>query len=512
MIQRNQPDTLSRKTRLSLFFGLTAVLLVFALSGIVSYFNTRTLNHDAIWVTHTYEVLSVLEEILSLAKDAETGQRGYLITGEERYLAPYATAINRINERVARIDDLTQDNPIQQARVPALKSRMSIRLRILEENIALRRKEGFESARASVVSDRGREAMDELREHIASMQDEERTLLAQRLVEMDNAYRIAVTSGIISCLVGLILSGVVTYLVRWNLLVRQRQEWLLTAETGLSAVMIGEQQLDQLGGSVLRFLAGYLQSPVGAFYAKDGSGFRKVATYGVPASGAIPERFQTGDGLLGQAVQDSRNFLIRDVPPGYLSMGSALGKGTPRHLLIAPMVAEKSVIAVIELGFLDAPEDSITEIFERISESVGTAVRSANYRAHLQNLLEETQRQSEELQAQGEELRVSNEELEEQSRALKESQSRLEEQQAELEQTNSQLENQTEQLETQRDDANRARSALQTKARELEQASRYKSDFLANMSHELRTPLNSSLILAKLLADNPQGNLSDEQV
>ena len=113
--------------------------------------------------------------------------------------------------------------------------------------------------------------------------------------------------------------------------------------------------------------------------------------------------------------------------------------------------------------------------------------------AELQNLLEETQRQAEELQTQSEELRVSNEELEEQGRALKESQARLEQQQVELEQTNSQLEEQAQQLETQRDDLERVNASVHLKARELEQASRYKSDFLANMSHELRTPLNSSL-------------------
>ncbi len=139
-------------------------------------------------------------------------------------------------------------------------------------------------------------------------------------------------------------------------------------------------------------------------------------------------------------------------------------------------------------------------------------MRSATYREELRTLLDETQRQAEELQTQSEELRVSNEELEEQGRALKESQGRLEQQQAELEQTNSQLEEQTQQLETQRDDLERVNASVQSKARELEQASRYKSDFLANMSHELRTPLNSSLILAKLLADNIDDNLTEEQV
>src|SRR5690606_21520262 len=107
---------------------------------------------------------------------------------------------------------------------------------------------------------------------------------------------------------------------------------------------------------------------------------------------------------------------------------------------------------------------------------------------------------------------LSNEELEEQSRALQESQARMEQQQAEMEQTNAQLEEQTQLLETQRDNLAQAQEALEMRTRELEQSSRYKSEFLANMSHELRTPLNSSLILAKLLADNPDGNLSEEQV
>ncbi len=134
-------------------------------------------------------------------------------------------------------------------------------------------------------------------------------------------------------------------------------------------------------------------------------------------------------------------------------------------------------------------------------------------------MLAETQQLNEELQVQQEELRAANEELEEQSNALRESQTHMEEQQAELEQTNEQLAEQTEALARQRDQMdeknqrlNEAQLMLEQRADELQRASRYKSEFLANMSHELRTPLNSSLILAKLLADNPAGNLSEEQV
>jgi len=299
--------------------------------------------------------------------------------------------------------------------------------------------------------------------------------------------------------------------VRGRIAVR-RQEWLQTAQTGLSETMVGDPRPEQLGERVLKFLAEYLGAHSGAFFAADAGRFRRVATYAIPKPGGVPEGFELGDGLLGQAAKDGRTFVVRDVPDGYMSVGSALGQGSPRNLIVAPAAAYGSVNAVLELGFVGPVYDSDADLFDRVSESIGVAVRSAQYRTNLQELLQRTQQQAEELQAQSEELRVSNEELEEQGRALRESQTRLENQQAELEQTNTQLEEQAQLLETQRDDLGKTKASLEVQARELEQASQYKSDFLANMSHELRTPLNSSLILAKLLADNPDGNLTAEQV
>src|SRR6201999_3151252 len=203
---------------------------------------------------------------------------------------------------------------------------------------------------------------------------------------------------------------------------------------------------------------------------------------------------------------------VRDVPAGYLPISSSIGKSAPNELVVVPASVDGVVHAVVELGFFRGTDADQRELLSRASESIAIAVRAAKDRQRLEELLQETQQQAEELQSGAQELRVSNEELEEQGRALRESQSNLEVQQAELEQINSQLEEQTQLLENQKDELAKAQVVLTARSEELQRANEYKSEFLANMSHELRTPLNSTLILAKLLADNKDGNLTPAQV
>ena len=496
----------------SVTFGLAAVLLFFVVSGCISYWNTRTLSRNAELVAHTHEVIIGLNEILGLMKDAETGQRGFVITGNENYLAPYNNALGEIESEMVELKRLTADNPDQQTRLDAMHIHIANKLNELHETIELRRSQGFDAAKAVVVTDRGKNEMDAIRNIIITMQHEEDELRTRRIQETADAYRTAIASVLFAALLGAVMAMIVAALMKRAAVARERQQWLQSGQLGLADAVAGEKRVEAVGEEILSFLAKYFDAHAGAFFVQNGSEYRRIATYGVPSDNKMPMRFSRGEGLLGQAVQDERVIEVRDVPEHYLTVGSALGQATPRQLLIAPTTADNAVNGVIELGFLHPPHEDAVKLLEQVAEMTGIALRSANYRTELQNFLEETQRQAEELQAQGEELRVNNEELEEQSRALKESQLRLEQQQAELEQTNAQLEEQTRQLEIQRDDLERANKEVGRKAEEVEQASRYKSDFLANMSHELRTPLNSSLILAKLLGDNPEGNLTDEQV
>jgi signal transduction histidine kinase/CheY-like chemotaxis protein len=295
----------------------------------------------------------------------------------------------------------------------------------------------------------------------------------------------------------------------------QHDRALREADSDLARAVAGEKSIEELGQTLLDFLASRFGATGGLAYVRNGEAFRRVASLGVPADAAVPDALSEGNGLLADLTRRGELTVLTDVPPGYMTIGSGLGAGPPRRLVLATTQVDGLVNAVLEFGFLDhdqARPDDLVELLRLSAGHLGVTIRSAKYRAHVQALLAETQQQAEELQAQSEELRAGNEELEAQAQLLLQSQAQLEDQQAELERSNAQLEEQAVSLEAQRDQLTTSQKALEAQAEDLEQASRYKSEFLANMSHELRTPLNSLLIMARLLAENRAGNLDEQQV
>ncbi len=489
----------------SFIVSVIALLLI----ALFSYRSLQSSSVTADQVNRTTEVNEQLLAVLSHLKDAETGQRGYLLTGQDVYLQPYTDAKVRLNGVLGQLRSMLAGNERQLRRFEELNRLSNDKLSELEETVVLRRAGKTDAAMAVVLTDRGKAVMDRVRSTVAEMQTEERATLAKRQAEWADAQSLSLLVSWGGSALLLVLITVSALLTSRDFRARMVQAWVRNGQAQLASRLQGEQRLEVLGDTLLAFLADYMNAQIGAAYVAQPDGrFHRFAGYAISATDTL----RPGEGMLGQAAKNNRVLHVTNVPKDHLQVASGTGASQPSELLIAPVSIDGTVQAVLELGFFRPLHRGEIELLERVSEMLGIAVRTSKDRSQLENLLEETQRQAEELQAQQEELRVSNEELEEQSRVLKESQAQLEAQQAELEQTNSQLEEQTQALEHQKDALTDAQAVLSDKATELERTNQYKSEFLANMSHELRTPLNSTLILAKLLADNKGGNLSEEQV
>jgi signal transduction histidine kinase/DNA-binding response OmpR family regulator/CHASE3 domain sensor protein len=483
------------------FVGFVAAIIAVIVISFLSYRSLEERGDGAARMAQTALVIQRLDSVLSTLKDAETGQRGFLLTGVESYLDPYDMAVAALPGEIDVLRRSIVANPTQGERLELLSGVANAKLQELKQTIDLRRAGEPEAALRVVHAGRGKEFMDRIRSLVTEMKDAEKMQLEQRTREWESATAF-------STIVTWAGSGLLLFLIAAaaaassrDFREQQLQAWLRNGQNELARRLQGNQSVEKLGANAAGFLAQYVEALASVIYfARKGDVLERVGSYGMAEGDAIAP-----GALTRQVFRDGRLIRVDDVPPDYVPVRSGIGGALPRHLLIAPARAEGVPNAVVELAFFRSTVPEEAELLRCVDESLGIALRAAKSREEVQALLEETQRQGEELQTQQEELRVNNEELEQQSRALQASQEQLKNQQAELEQVNSHLEEQTQALEMQRDDLVRAQA-------ELQRASAYKSEFLANMSHELRTPLNSSLILAKVLADNRDENLTPEQV
>jgi two-component system, chemotaxis family, sensor kinase CheA len=283
------------------------------------------------------------------------------------------------------------------------------------------------------------------------------------------------------------------------------QNWIQSNSAEIVKFYSRHVDVEALAENFITKLTPLMGGNLGAFYLKDELDrkaiFKKVASY---ADGQGRDRFEEGEGLVGQCAAEKKMFLIEQVPADYRVISTGLGNALPNSIIIAPVMMKDEVIGVVELASLTVFKPGSLKLLENVLETLGIGITNILGRMEVERLLLESQAQTEELQAQSEELQSQSEELQAQSEELQM-------QTEELRITNEQLEERSRDAELKSEELQAAKEALEQKAKELEQSSSYKSEFLANMSHELRTPLNSILLLSEMLLDDEEHGLSEEQ-
>ncbi|MFD3314182.1 HAMP domain-containing protein [Streptomyces sp. NPDC058694] len=299
--------------------------------------------------------------------------------------------------------------------------------------------------------------------------------------------------------------------LRDTTIANKEQDWLKGNLARISGLMQGRRDLADVASLIMSELTPVVSAQHGAFFLAmplddgkdvgaahdDSYELRMLGSYGY-SMGSMPTSFRPGETLIGTAAKEKRTILVENVPPGYLKIASGLGEAPPAHVIVLPVLFEGTVLGVIELASFHSFTHIQKDFLSQIAEMIATSVNTIAVNTKTEVLL----KQSQELTEQ---LRERSAELENRQKALQASNAELEEK-AEL------LAQQNRDIEVKNTEIEEARQVLEERAEQLAVSMRYKSEFLANMSHELRTPLNSLLILAKLLADNADSNLTPKQV
>jgi signal transduction histidine kinase/DNA-binding response OmpR family regulator/CHASE3 domain sensor protein len=559
------------KGNLLIGFGVSLVILF--ISSAASYISIHNLLNSAQLVRETNSVILETEQLYASLKEAESSQRGFLLTDDPAFLEHYEFAKESVRNGLASMLQLT-DAAVQQQAIEKLQALVSNRLVVLDEVIAIEERSGvlsiaklnegkdyMDASRALInaIRERGVEALEErtgkmntfatftpliiliaalfaltittifyirIKNDLAQrlklqreLQDKDREIsrridiirgIADQVSLGDYTIRINdQQSDALGNVAGSLNKMAASLESSFGLL--SEKEWLQAGMAALNDVIIGEMSVTKLSQNVVNFVCNYIHGHAGALYILDQDRARFEAGFAYIA-GNNRDYFKIGEGLVGQAIASGKFMEIQGIASENIRIQLSAGEASPKHVVVIPIFDGLTIKGGIEIASLSTFTALEIEFLKNCSHNIGIALSTAQNRRKLQELLEETQSQSEELQAQHSELENINSELEMQSEKLQASEEELRAQQEELRQANDELEERAMLLEQRNQLISEHNLEIKRKAEELAQSARYKSEFLANMSHELRTPLNSILLLSRLMAENIQSNLTPDQI
>ena len=563
----------SFKRNILIGFGVSLMLLI--ISSVASYTSIKNLLRSSEQVNNTNQLIKELESVMLSLVNAETGQRGFLLTGQESFLDPYKGAYEEAIQSVNKAKAFSAGDSSQAQNFNKLAEMIQKRVDALRVLITMKR-QNFTISPSDL--EKGKEHMDEVRVLIKVMEDKELGVLRDR-TERFNQFTaftpiLIIVTALLSIVLTIVFFGRVNsdfdkkailqkeleekdvdinrridiikdlaekissgdYSIRADDKGRDGlgslsgslnsmagsletsftqlsdKEWLQAGIAGLNDKMLGEKTLSVLSRAIIEFVATYSESRVGAIYLlEDDQTLYLSSGFTLPGN-KLKEKISVGEGLAGQVALSGKEILITDISPEDISISVASGEIKPKAIIAIPIYYNNIITGVVELASSKQYTANDRAFFQAVSHNTGIVINSAYNRARMQELLEETQSQSEELQAQHREMENINAELEVQAEKLQTSEEELKVQQEELLQANQELEERTRLLEERNELIIERNLEIQTKAEELELTTKYKSEFLANMSHELRTPLNSILLLSRLMSENNEKNLTNDQV
>lgn len=197
-----------------LFIGAALLPLVLIANAVVSYTDMRRVVASEADVTHTYRVMNALQEVMSLVQDAETGHRGYLLTGVESYLEPYWEAVPRLDHSLARLDSALAGDEVQLRRLDELREASERRIELLAYTLNLFESAGIEAARTVILAGTGMRAMEAVRATVRDMREYEVQALEARLERAGESARRTILTQTFSTLVAMLLVAAVLVMFR----------------------------------------------------------------------------------------------------------------------------------------------------------------------------------------------------------------------------------------------------------------------------------------------------------